>query len=215
MAWRSFEMARRSRRLEGWSEEKMPCSTHSWAAGKSGTSPTRSDTRTREACAISSRWPRRPKPVTSVHPAEPCSRRHCAAWKLVRSMPRVAAAMAAPGAARRISAAKSTPVPIALVSTSAWLGAIPALDMRPSASAKPVMQKPRESSVPSQVCPPSREQPASLRTEQAPAIIWKSVASTLGSSPKGTTAMASAPTGGAPMAWQSERAWFAASWPKT
>jgi len=42
-------------------------------------------------------------------------------------------------------------------------------------------------------------------------ITWKSVASTFDSSPYGTTATASAPAGGAPMAWQSERAWLAAT----
>ena len=51
--------------------------------------------------------------------------------------------------------------------------------------------------------------------QRAPLIIWKSASSTLGSRPYGTTATASAPTGCATMAWQSESAWLAATWPKT
>ena len=51
---------------------------------------------------------------------------------------------------------------------------------------------------------------ASLSAAQAPDIIWKKVSSTLASTAKGTTAIASAVVGGAPIAWQSESAWLAA-----
>eukprot|EP00965_Chrysotila_dentata_P082940 2736592-Pleurochrysis_carterae.AAC.1 len=47
--------------------------------------PMRSATRTLDACAISTKWPSSPKPVTSVQPALPKRRRHCAACTFKRA----------------------------------------------------------------------------------------------------------------------------------
>jgi len=112
-----------------------------------------------------------------------------------------------------MSAAKIVPVPIGFVrmSMSVALTALPPLVIPWSGHcASPLMENPSESSAPSHVCPPTSEQPASARTVQAPAIIWKSVSSTLASTPNGTTAIASAVCGSAFIAKQSLSAWFAA-----
>mmetsp|Transcript_11578 Transcript_11578/g.34105 ORF Transcript_11578/g.34105 Transcript_11578/m.34105 type:complete len:739 (-) Transcript_11578:200-2416(-) len=211
----SLEIARRSRRLAGCSDEKMPWPMHSSTPGRIGTSPSRSRTRAFEADAISSRWPSSPKPVTSVHALPPWRISASAAGAFERTIPSVAAARAAPGAAPRIAAAKRTPVPSGFVRRSASPARMPPLCIIASLGAYPMTAKPRASSAPSHVCPPSSAHPASPSVRQAPAIIWKSVASTFASSPYGTTATARAPAGGAPMAWQSERAWLAATCPKT
>ena len=68
---------------------------------------------------------------------------------------------------------------------------------------RPERGAPRDSSAPSQECPPTRVHPAACSTSTAPASMWCRESSMTAGSPWGTTAMASAVLAWPPMAWQS------------
>eukprot|EP00967_Tisochrysis_lutea_P036844 scaffold44398_cov19-Tisochrysis_lutea.AAC.3 len=63
-----------------------------------------------------------------------------------------------------MAAASSVPVPSGLVSTNACPDRRPPLDITPASATSPVTLKPRASSGPSQVWPPTNAHPDSLRT---------------------------------------------------
>mmetsp|Transcript_23725 Transcript_23725/g.61646 ORF Transcript_23725/g.61646 Transcript_23725/m.61646 type:complete len:262 (-) Transcript_23725:950-1735(-) len=113
-----------------------------------------------------------------------------------------------------MAAASSVPVPSGLVSTNACPDRRPPLDITPASATSPVTLKPRASSGPSQVWPPTNAHPDSLRTSMAPLMSCVSSSVTRRSAMRGTTARAKALTGFAPMAHTSPRAWLAAILPK-
>ena len=108
-------------------------------------------------------------------------------------------------------------MPIGLVRISTSPGRMPPLRITVAScsSIRPLMAKPSASSWPSPVWPPTSAQPASLSTDTAPDIIWKTVSSTLLSSPGGTVAMAVADCASPPMAKMSPSAWLAAMRPNS
>ena len=118
-----------------------------------------------------------------------------------------------PLAARRISAAKSAPVPRALVRIRASPGCSPPLRRTRSLAARPLITKPSASSGHSLVWPPARLVRASRNTSFAPRSICRSSASDFVGALNGIPATASADCGVAPIANTSPRAWFAAIWP--
>ena len=133
-----------------------------------GTADSDNSTSTPEAPVISLKWPMSPNPVTSVQADAPCSFRISAARLFGWVMESSAAAIQRPLALPRISAAKRTPVPSGLVRMSLSPVCSPCLRRTPSCSAKPVTVKPRASSSPSLVWPPTSAAPASEKISCAP-----------------------------------------------
>ena len=81
-----------------------------------------SSTETRQppdARQSSAKWPKNPKPVTSVHATQPCSLNTAAAGPLDRHMPSSAPRTSLAVASARMSPAKTAPVPNGFVRTSA------------------------------------------------------------------------------------------------
>mmetsp|Transcript_119192 Transcript_119192/g.384854 ORF Transcript_119192/g.384854 Transcript_119192/m.384854 type:complete len:234 (+) Transcript_119192:421-1122(+) len=168
------------------------------------------------ALHISTRWPARPKPVTSVQPRASCCSAMRAAGSLDRSMERRAAEMCWPRARCCISPAKRQPVPSGFVSSSLSPQLRPPFVMRrPVLPATPVTQRPRPGSGPSVVWPPARVHRAATSSRFAPAIIWKTSSCISSSLPRVTVQSASADCACAPMAKQSLSACRAAMRPKT
>mmetsp|Transcript_20390 Transcript_20390/g.56513 ORF Transcript_20390/g.56513 Transcript_20390/m.56513 type:complete len:394 (+) Transcript_20390:212-1393(+) len=197
------------------SDDVTPAEATSLAPSSSGTAAKSISTQTWFGFAISTRWPRRPKPVTSVQAVTPCFRRHSTAEALDSLMLLRAPITHLPCALRCMWAAMMAPVPRPLVRTTAWFAPTVALWMMSSSLATPSIENPRAISAPSPEWPPTKLQPAALRTSRAPAIIWKSTSSTFEGAPYGTTGIARAVLGLAPIAWQSPSAWLAAMQPNT
>ena len=102
------------------------------------------------------------------------------------------------GAALRLTAVVSTPVPIGLVSTSASPGRAPALDTMRSGWIVPVTNRPNFGSSSTIEWPPEMAMPASAQIAAAPSSTWRS-----GAVPSVSTGQAtklSALSGVAPMA---------------
>mmetsp|Transcript_5127 Transcript_5127/g.17875 ORF Transcript_5127/g.17875 Transcript_5127/m.17875 type:complete len:242 (-) Transcript_5127:1479-2204(-) len=207
--------ARPSRTFCGCSDEVMPRSTHSSAPSSKGRCSISTRARTSAALTISTRWPRNPNPVTSVHAVAPCRMRHLAAGPLCCRIDLSAALTQRPCANPRMSAAKRAPVPIGFVTTITCPGLSPPFRRSMAGSATPWTLNPSDSSAPSELWPPASAHPAARSAAAAPAIICVSSSSTTDSSPNGTVAMASAACGSAPMAHASPSACTAATSPNT
>mmetsp|Transcript_81346 Transcript_81346/g.225220 ORF Transcript_81346/g.225220 Transcript_81346/m.225220 type:complete len:209 (+) Transcript_81346:347-973(+) len=163
---------------------------------------------------ISRRWPRKPKPVTSVTPptAAPSSAAHSAAVLFNVAMVSSSAFCASAFAAPRFSAVLRMPVPNGFVRISA----------SPSRNAlffqiffgcrTPMTARPYFGSVSSTEWPPRIWMPASAHFAWPPRRMSSSTP--IGSRCEGKPTMFRAKSGVAPIAYMSERAFAAATRPK-
>ena len=190
-AWRAFCPC---------SELSNPAAKQSRAPSSTGRSAAASATPAAEARTISTRWPARPNPVTSVQAVAPCPIRISAAARFDASIEASARSIHRPFALHRMSAANSVPVPSALVRISRSPGRMPALRSTRAGSACPVTARPSARSAPSPVWPPTSAAPASARTSFTPCIMSAISVAIFSSGPWGTVTMASAVRGSAPIA---------------
>ena len=107
-----------SRTFCGCSELKMPRRTVSSAPSSNGNARATVRHRPPDGRTISTRWPIKPKPVTSVQAVAPWSCRQRAAARLDSSIEASAASIHRPLALPRMSAANNVPVPSGLVRIS-------------------------------------------------------------------------------------------------
>lgn len=145
-----------------------PSAAYSSASGKTGRARASISKPTAEPSTISQPWPRRPKPVTSVHA---WTRSPSQASAAARFSVTIEATMrsTAPGLARPpLIAVLTIPVPSGLVSTSRSPGLAPWFVQTRSGWTRPVTARPYFSSGSSTVWPPARTQGASRSVSRPP-----------------------------------------------
>ena len=120
------------------------------------------------------RWPSRPKPVMSVAACAPAAFIASAPCRFSVVIEAMAAASTLSGAALRLTAVVSTPVPIGLVSTSASPGRAPAFDTMRRGSIVPVTNRPNFGSSSTIEWPPEMAMPASAQIAAAPSSTRRS-----------------------------------------
>src|SRR5215813_9869378 len=151
----------RARKLSGCSELAKPLANSSTAPSSAGSaSRSRSTDTAPLARIISVRWPASPKPVTSV---QACARAATSASAVLpdgRLIEARALSIHVPRAAPRMAAAKITPVPSGLLSTSLSPATRPPLRKARAFSTRPFTEKPSAISGPSPEWPPISAQPA-------------------------------------------------------
>ena len=168
--WASSSAARLARLL-ACSELAMPSARRCIAPSSAGISSGSSRASAAEAVSISNKCPSRPKPVTSVQAVAPYSARQAEAAAAGCSIAAIASVTTRAAARRRISAARITPVPSGLVSSSRSPGCSPPLRNSLPGRVRPVTAKPSASSVPSALWPPTSTAPAASSTSLPPFIM--------------------------------------------
>ena len=190
-----------------------PAAARPAAPGNSGTWSAHTSAAVPLARSMRCRWPSRPKPVTSVAATAPArsAASLAAAFRVV--MASTAADSTSGGAAPRLCAVATTPVPIGLVSTSRSPSRARSTVIRCRGSAIPTTARPYLGSGSSMVWPPTTRQPAAAAASAPPRST--SASSSTGSVWPGQAVRLSAMTGRPPIAYTSDSALVAATRPQS
>ena len=158
-------------RLFAFEPVVTPCSYMAAAASRTGIESTSSSRVTSDPLAISSAWPARPNPVTSVTALTSYRCSTSAADLFSVASQSMQASIAAGGTRSLRLALKRTPLPIGLLRMSRSPGRAPLLRQYRSGCTTPVTASPNLGSSSSIVWPPARTASASVILLRAPSTI--------------------------------------------